>query len=227
MAGQILLVDDCPDTQRLLSLYLKKAGFSVALAENGREATEMAAAKAYDLILMDMQMPVMDGHAATQALRTSGNTTPIIALTAESEEGEIKRCLDEGCSDHVQKPVKKDRLLKVVSRFLGKQNKEEVIVSTKLKEEPFLAPLIEEFIENLPNRLKILTEGYSSQNWEQVRAEAHRFSIAANYGFAELTQVGFRLQDAAINGDPQEIGALIDRVSDLIRRIQLGAQDQS
>ena len=121
--GRILLAEDSPDHQWLLSYVLKRAGAEVVTAGDGRVAYEQAmqacaAGSPFDLILMDMQMPEVDGHEATVRLRKAGYTGPIIALTAYAMRGDREKCLAAGCSDYAAKPISPAELLGIVSRHL-------------------------------------------------------------------------------------------------------------
>ncbi|MEA3341889.1 MAG: response regulator, partial [Chloroflexota bacterium] len=123
LRGRVLLAEDGPDNQRLISFILKKAGLDVDLAENGRIACERALAsesegRPYDLILMDVQMPELDGHGATQQLRKHGWQGPIVALTALVTKADHKKCLEAGCTDCATKPIDRATLLATVARHL-------------------------------------------------------------------------------------------------------------
>ncbi len=126
LRGRVLLVEDSLDNRRLLTVILRRAGVEVAVAGNGVEALDAVAkaeadATPFDLVLMDMQMPVMDGYTATRHLRQRGWKGPIVALTAHSMEGDRELCLAEGCDGYETKPVRADRLVATCARFLATQ----------------------------------------------------------------------------------------------------------
>ncbi len=114
---RILLAEDGPDNQLLIKHFLVSAGATVALATNGAEALTMAAEEKFDLVLMDMQMPVLDGYEATKQLRDRGDATPIIALTAKAMHGDREACLAAGCVEYITKPLKAAHLVEVVARY--------------------------------------------------------------------------------------------------------------
>ena len=122
LSGRVLLVEDGPDNQLLVGHFLRKAGLAFEVAENGQMACERIesakSAEPFDLVLMDMQMPVMDGYEATKALRSRGDMLPIIALTAHAMAGDRERCLDAGCDDFLTKPIDRRLLLATLSSYL-------------------------------------------------------------------------------------------------------------
>ncbi len=134
LAGQILLAEDGPDNQRLIGMLLRRAGAEVETADNGKEAVAKALAtrpgwgrrysdprKTYDLILMDIQMPIMDGYEATRRLRAEGYAGPIIALTAHAMKEDMQSCLDAGCNAYLSKPIERDKFLSTVATYLSAQ----------------------------------------------------------------------------------------------------------
>ncbi len=121
---KILLAEDGLDNQRLFSLILKKAGATVDEVDNGKTAMELAmnaylGPEPFDLILMDMQMPIMDGYTATATLRESGYNLPIVALTAHAMLEEQQHCLESGCNDYARKPIKREDLIATILKNIG------------------------------------------------------------------------------------------------------------
>ena len=122
LAGMdVLLVEDTPDNQVLMKRYLESAGAKVQIASDGSEAVQQATVKTFDLILMDIQMPQMDGFQAIHQLRGQGYTYPIVALTAHAMSEEIGRSLAAGFDDHLTKPIKRDQLITKVSQYRDRQ----------------------------------------------------------------------------------------------------------
>jgi len=123
---RVLLAEDGPDTQTLIAFLLRKAGAEVCVADDGRFAVEAAEraqrdGQPFDIILMDMQMPVMDGYEATRKLRAARWTTPIVALTAHALTEDRQKCLDAGCDDYAAKPIDRQTLLDIVDRWVTRR----------------------------------------------------------------------------------------------------------
>jgi CheY-like chemotaxis protein len=120
---RILLVEDSEDNRFLVQAYLKNSPYTIEMALNGQIAVEKFLCGTYDLILMDIQMPVMDGYTATREIRRlereeGRRPTPIIALTAYGLKEDIRKCLEAGCDDHLTKPLRKPVLLEALRRWV-------------------------------------------------------------------------------------------------------------
>ena len=142
---RILLAEDSPDNQLLIGSLLRKLGATVTLAENGQRAVELAttsqqANEPFDVILMDMHMPALDGFQATRALREQGYRRPIIALTANAMSGDKQRCRAAGCDDYATKPIRRRKLIAQIAAQLERVRKPDVS-SEAWDREPTRSPL--------------------------------------------------------------------------------------
>jgi len=119
--ARVLVVDDGATNRKLVSLILRRAGVEVATAENGQVGVEMAGREHFDVILMDMQMPVLDGYSATRQLREQGSRVPIVALTANAMVGDDQKCREAGCTAYLTKPIDADRLVQLLAELLARK----------------------------------------------------------------------------------------------------------
>jgi two-component system sensor histidine kinase/response regulator len=124
----LLLVEDSADNRLIIQAYFKRASDHIDIAENGAIAVEKFRTGNYDLVLMDVQMPIMDGYTATREIRNweqeqGRQATPIIALTAHAMKEDVQRSLDAGCTDHLTKPIKRATLMEAVQKYAGAKNK--------------------------------------------------------------------------------------------------------
>ena len=207
LAGQrILLAEDGLDNQLLVSTYLRKAGAEVKVVSDGRAAVDEARAATYSAILMDMQMPELDGYGATSKLRQLGYTRPIIALTAHAMAGDRERCVRAGCDDYLTKPIERNKLVTTVARWalaaVDKSEESDALVS-ELANDPDIADLVRDFVAELPKRAESIAHAALSKDWESLRRAAHQLKGAAgSYGFGPITDAartveGFASGDAA------------------------------
>lgn len=119
---KVLVVEDSPDNQTLIETYLRATGAEIRTANDGLEGREMALREHFDVVLMDVQMPRLDGHTATRSLRQARYGQPIIALTAHAMKEERVRCFESGFTDFLTKPLQRDLLIQVLSRYLPRAN---------------------------------------------------------------------------------------------------------
>ncbi len=135
LSGRVLLAEDGPDNQRLITFYLKKAGAEVEIAENGRIALSMlqkaeADGNPFKLLVTDMQMPEMDGYSLARTLRANGSSIAIIALTAHAMAEDRQKCMDAGCNDYASKPINSKLLIETCHAWLARQVDNAEAVST-------------------------------------------------------------------------------------------------
>ena len=129
--AKILVVEDTDANRKLVNIILTRAKADVDLAVNGQEGRDMATQKDYDLILMDMQMPVMDGYEATRQLRAVGFNKPIYALTSNALKGDAIKCRDAGCSGYITKPIDTDYLIRTIRETLDRKPIEGVAITSE------------------------------------------------------------------------------------------------
>lgn len=230
LAGRLLLVDDSEDNRLILHYYLHPTGLEIEMAQNGREAVIRARARPYDLILLDMQMPEVDGYAAAHELRQAGYQQPIIALTAHAMPEDRVRCLRAGCTDYLAKPVTVANLYAMLTRYVQPVSQIESatipLQSTLNLDDPGLADLARSFIGRLDERLDSLTAAFAANDLPKCGSIAHSTKGAAGmYGFRPLSEVSAQIEQAVRRqDDPATLPPLIQEFGDLVRRIQAGAR---
>jgi PAS domain S-box-containing protein len=229
LTGRVLLAEDHPDNQRLVCRYLERLGLTWDLAENGQEAVAMALAGAYDLVLMDMQMPMLDGHAATRRLRELGYTRPIVALTANAAAVDACHCEEVGCDGFLTKPIDRAKFNATLARFLvattSADTDDTPLVSTLLREDPGLGDLVQRFVQRLPVLVGEMERAHADQDWGALKGHGHNLKgIGGGYGFAQLTELGARIERCADNRDQAGTLALLVELQRMATRIEAGYQ---
>jgi len=226
LRGHVLLAEDFSDTRKLIEEILTECGVTVTTVDNGEDAVEAALAQAFDVILMDIRMPRMDGLAATIELRRRGCLTPIIALTALTTGSDRERILDSGFDDIWKKPITLDRLVEDVTAYLHAPPDETASVdraesarSLVTTENPRLAAVREEFVRNLPSRLDRIRAAISSGDMRGAREALHQLvGAGGTHGFMPISHEAARLLDLA------KAGALAERLDELHTLDKLVAQ---
>lgn len=117
-SGNVLVAEDNPSNQKLIAILLQRMGLEVSAAGDGLEAVEHCCKQTFDIILMDMQMPNLNGYDATRQLRSQGVKTPIIAVTANAMAGDEQKCMDVGCDGYLSKPIDRDKLEELINQHL-------------------------------------------------------------------------------------------------------------
>lgn len=216
LAGRVLFADDAIDNRRLIEHLLRKAGTDVTLVEDGSEAVDILERESFDLILMDVQMPVMDGLTATRKIRANGVTTPIVAISAGAMATDIEEALAAGCEMHLSKPFEQEDLLRVLKRYLhsssGALDKEKC--SAELDSE--LEALIDEFAADLPNKIQPLALAIEAKDLARASSLAHRLKGSAGmYRFQEISKIADSINSACKADELEHAKKLLLQLSHL------------
>jgi PAS domain S-box-containing protein len=209
---RILLAEDSPDNCLVTMAYLEDTPYKIEVAETGAIACDMFMAQPYDLVLMDRQMPVMDGLAATRKIRTwekenGRNPTPIFALTASALKGDREMCMAAGCTAFLTKPIKQAVLLEAIrglSHGLDSsyQNNAEMKHALAERTESRIALRRPAYLQNCRQNVVELRAALDSLNFETVVTIGHNMSgTGGMFGFHKITELGAALELSAKNQD--------------------------
>ena len=185
---RILIAEDSEDNLVLTKAYLKGGGFELDVAENGKIAVEKVISGNPHLVLMDVQMPVMDGLEATRAIRqweakTHAYPIPIIALTAHAGNDAVGRSLEAGCTEHLTKPIKKSTLLEAISRYIGGK--------INITPPDGIEGLVPNYLMNVRLGMDRILAGVDSKDCTIAFRLGHQFKgTGEGYGFPEITRTG-------------------------------------
>ena len=200
--GDVLVAEDSPDVQRLVSMYLKRIGATVTAVENGKLAVEEAISSDYDLILMDMQMPVMDGIEATKLLRATGYDGNIVALTANAMKEEREDYLAAGINDFLAKPIEINMFNTVVGKHLEKADTPTVFDDSDDEYDE----LVEQFVDCLPGMLSDLDQDIEQSNFIDIAQIAHKLKgMGGSFGFPEITECAKEIEMAAKKNNIEQV----------------------
>ncbi|MCJ8268233.1 MAG: response regulator, partial [Psychrosphaera sp.] len=209
LSGHVLLAEDWVDNQELIQMYIKRCGVKVTLAQNGQQAIEAALAQSFDLILMDVQMPEVDGIEATQILRATGFSNPIIALTANVSKGDIEQYLTHGFDDHLSKPIEREAFYQTLAANLPAAG--EAVFggnsegnSEEQHDETYLA-LVASFLERLPILMDSIEQAAEQQNWQQMSGLLHNLKgLGGSFGYPALSQMAQPMVETLEAGQSQQ-----------------------
>lgn len=223
LSGRVLLAEDSEPNQRLLGMYIRKMGAEATVVENGEEAIREATSSHYDLVLMDMQMPVMNGIDATKKLRHLNYTQPIVALTANTSKDDMDRCFDAGCDDFLTKPINRKRFTEVLTGYLHPaESKQDMmpVVSQLLEESPDLADIIEKFISGLPGMIEAIRQAANDSDWDNLKVQIHQLKgVGGGYGYPELSKLAAKTEFQVLNRNKGELDELLTVIEEYCGRI--------
>ena len=240
--ARVLVVDDGAENRELLQVLLGEYGLQVDEAENGAIAVERASATDYALVLMDVQMPVMDGYTAARTLRAHGVTIPIIALTANAMKGYEREALDAGYSTLATKPVDIPALLSLLAEYLGGRRVSpresaqreamtpapapdaETAVVSRLAASPRLHAAIGKFVVRLPQQLDAMVGALVASDFSELAGLAHWLKGAGGtVGFDALTEPATQLEMAARGADLAHAEQILAILKNLAKRLEVPA----
>jgi signal transduction histidine kinase/FixJ family two-component response regulator len=231
---RVLLVEDGPTNRKFIRALLEEEGLEVDAAENGQVAVVLAQGKAYDVILMDMQMPVMDGYTATREIRTWDEDIPIVALTAHAMAGDKEKCLQAGCSDYLTKPVEAATLVQKVLYHVGCKSRpvaevaeppadarqEQQLVSQLDTSRPVFQELVTEFVTYAQAQVGAMRQAVEAGDWEELARAAHAMKGAGGTaGFPALTDPCRNLERGAKEHDLAATTRWLDELVTLVDAI--------
>lgn len=196
LSGRVLVVDDMPDNRQVLDLVLSKCGLEVVCVDGGAAALNAVMAEEFDLILMDMHMPIQDGYEATAALREFGLRVPIIAVTASAVDTALDRCLAVGCNAYIRKPFEIDRLCETVAAQLDSSGAlpRHASSPTVALSQSELDELCASFTAKLGERFQALEGALNARDWKEAHLLAHSLCAAEQFGLPQITRVARALE---------------------------------
>jgi signal transduction histidine kinase/CheY-like chemotaxis protein len=214
-ALRILLADDSEENRFLIRGYLKDSGCTIDEVENGAQAVDRFKQSHYDLVLMDAEMPVLDGYSATRQIRALG-PTPIFLLTAHAFKEARDRGFEAGCTEHLTKPIKKITLLEAINKFVPSIHRVQVSV------EDWLKPVVGGYLEKRRGDVQKLRTALDRGEIAVIRTLGHQMAgTGGGYGFEPITEIGSALEKSALASDTARIRASIEDLDRYLSSVQL------
>jgi signal transduction histidine kinase/FixJ family two-component response regulator len=244
--GRILIAEDGLDNQKLLKHHLESFGLHCTFVDNGEAAINKAFDEDFQLVIMDMQMPIMDGYTATSILRSQGYEQPILALTANNFQDLITKCLNVGCSDFVGKPFTKQDLYEKMSLYLDEDIAEEALLEQKnsralkgipaphllsrvsdykiqqiIEDDPEMVTAIKLFIKLSKERIKNIRMHLNTSNFEGLVKEIHNLKGAASFGYKSIGDISSKIEVIIQKGntDTEELEGLVTSLENSLEQI--------
>lgn len=242
VSGTILLVEDITDNQILISTILKDMGATVDIADNGLIALEKVTKNNYDLVLLDLQMPVMGGIEALTKMREQNYTSPVVFLTANVIQNEEKESKNIDCQGFLSKPLDEERLWDVVSTYLtttdeiieqsvysaSELSDDNIIISTlldgkdKATADKYKA-MVEAFVSQLHERIDAISLALQSDDYEELRKLLHNIKgLGGNMGYHTITDISERMEFAISKNDSDKLDLLVQDLYKTEKKIAAG-----
>lgn len=221
LLGRVLLAEDSQINQKLLAMYVNKTGAEIIVVDNGRLAVEKALAGDFDLILMDIQMPLMDGMKATEILRKTGYSRPVIALTANTLEGEQDKYDVIGFNSCLSKPIDHKLFFTTLARYLNSDDiKARYEQAQKVEVSSDYAKLASDFESSLPGVLTYLKKAVKEERWENFAKQMHILKgSGGSFGYPEITNSCSKIESFLKAGDYYVAAAMLTELERISQSI--------
>lgn len=232
---RILLADDSADNRFLILSYLKGVRCSIDIAEDGEIAANKFRSGRYDVVLMDIEMPVADGYTATRAIRryeqeAGAEPSPVLALTAHAFADMSAKSLEAGFTGHLTKPIRKATLLAALAQharrsagpIVEEASEQAVSDPTRIPVEKDMADVVEAYLDKRRNDIPTYRQALAAGDFETLRMLGHKMKgTGAGYGFARMTEIGSAIEKAAQNGDSIACHAKVDELARYVDSVHL------
>jgi CheY-like chemotaxis protein len=247
---RILVAEDNPTNQKVALAILDKLGYRADAVANGQEALKALETVPYDLVLMDVQMPEMDGFEATQRIRdikskVRNHKIPIIAMTAHALKGDREKCLEAGMDDYVSKPVNPQELVEVVEKCFDGVSREgpvkatvpnsnekdifdkSILLGVLSGDEELLKTILQGFFEDTPNQINALKEAQKSGDASQIARQAHPLkSASGSVGATVMQELALQIEAEGEAGNLEPTASLIDALERAFEELKSVLKDQ-
>ena len=226
-ALRILIAEDSEDNLFLIKAYLKGPGFELDEAKNGQQAVERVLSGNFDLVLMDLQMPVMDGYEATGWIRewekqNNRSPIPILALTAHALAEYGPRTMEAGCTAHLTKPISKAILLEAIAKYSSSTPD----AAIRVPGDPELRDLMPGFLDSRRRDLDAMRAALKNANLEAIRVLGHNMKgSGGGYGLPEITAIGASLESAAKRQDGDDVLKQLGVLSEYLAHVEVVYED--
>jgi len=236
-SGSVLVAEDNPANQRLLDILLSRMGLQVTIVADGRAALDAVAARSFDLILMDIRMPRMNGLDAAAAIRQQGLTAPIVALTAGPTSQEKQECLSVVCDSYVLKPIDADKLHKICAQLLKPREPQPLPsdppdqaqaaadsdrspLISNLADDPELYEVVELFLRQLPEDVARIVDASDRGDLEQLQSLLHGLKGAAgNVGLPSLMETAAQVEHLVVRHELDSLSPAVDDLAQLCQSV--------
>ncbi len=223
LSGRVLLADDNADLRALVQMQLGELGFECQSVGDGLEAIEAALARPYTIVLLDMDMPFMDGYETVRVLRERGYAGPVIGFTAHQTGALVERALIEGCDEVISKPAPPERLREVLAPFSEGAPAPRPAAdgaAIRVSIDGRLRAIVARFLTNCGRDVLRLHSAIAGGDFAAARAIGHSLSGAGgSYGFEEITRIGRAIEEHSMRGDAGSLGRHIAQLEDYLSRV--------